>query len=136
MPKKFDIKGSARLFKITRSPLYTLVPPVVLLLSKHPAVEKYDLRLYPNDEFWAAPLTKRACEALYKRLNSVKQGMGFRKPVQQRILSLGRLETKPWCCRHPSSNQTAKYMSPDEKEVPVGQTGELWIKGPTFSKVI
>ena len=26
--------------------------------------------------------------------------------------------------------QTAKYMSAEEKEVPVGEVGELWIKGP------
>lgn len=31
-------------------------------------------------------------------------------------------------------NQTAKYMSPEEKEVPVGEVGELWIKGPNIFK--
>lgn len=31
-------------------------------------------------------------------------------------------------------NQTAKYMSPEEKEVPAGETGELWIKGPNVFK--
>lgn len=31
-------------------------------------------------------------------------------------------------------NQTAKYMSPDETEVPVGATGELWVKGPNIFK--
>lgn len=31
-------------------------------------------------------------------------------------------------------NQTAKYMSPEEKELPVGETGELWIKGPNVFK--
>jgi len=31
-------------------------------------------------------------------------------------------------------NQTAKYMSPDERELPVGETGELWIKGPNIFK--
>ncbi len=29
-------------------------------------------------------------------------------------------------------NQTAKYMSPEETEVPVGEVGELWIKGPNI----
>jgi 4-coumarate--CoA ligase len=28
------------------------------------------------------------------------------------------------------SNQTAKYVSVNEKEVPVGEVGELWVKGP------
>ena len=31
-------------------------------------------------------------------------------------------------------NQTAKYMSPEETEVPVGEVGELWIKGPNIFK--
>lgn len=31
-------------------------------------------------------------------------------------------------------NQTAKYMSPEKKEVPAGETGELWIKGPNVFK--
>lgn len=31
-------------------------------------------------------------------------------------------------------NQTAKYMSPEETEVPVGEPGELWIKGPNVFK--
>lgn len=31
-------------------------------------------------------------------------------------------------------NQTAKYMSADEKEVPAGEMGELWIKGPNIFK--
>lgn len=31
-------------------------------------------------------------------------------------------------------NQIAKYMSPEGKELPVGETGELWIKGPNVFK--
>lgn len=31
-------------------------------------------------------------------------------------------------------NQTAKYMSPDETELPIGETGELWVKGPNVFK--
>ena len=31
-------------------------------------------------------------------------------------------------------NITCKYMSPEDTEVPVGQTGELWMKGPNIFK--
>jgi len=31
-------------------------------------------------------------------------------------------------------NQTAKYMSPEEKELSIGETGELWVKGPNVFK--
>ena len=31
-------------------------------------------------------------------------------------------------------NIVCKYMSPEEKEVPIGETGELWMKGPNIFK--
>jgi len=31
-------------------------------------------------------------------------------------------------------NMTAKYMSPNETELPTGETGELWLKGPNIFK--
>ena len=31
-------------------------------------------------------------------------------------------------------NQTAKYVSPEDKELPIGETGELWVKGPNVFK--
>ena len=33
-------------------------------------------------------------------------------------------------------NLVAKLMSPEEIEIPVGKTGELWIKGPNISRAI
>jgi acyl-CoA synthetase (AMP-forming)/AMP-acid ligase II len=32
-------------------------------------------------------------------------------------------------------NMKAKYMSEDEKELPKGEVGELWLSGPNIFKV-
>jgi 4-coumarate--CoA ligase len=80
----------------------------------------------------AAPLTKELVDAAYKRLRiPVTQAFGLSEtspsthvqPLelwQSTVGSVGRL----------LSNQTAKYVSIDETEVPIGEVGELWVKGP------
>lgn len=109
-----------------------VVPPVVLMLAKSPVVENYDLSSIRMMNSGAAPLTKDIVETLWqKRKLKVKQGYGLSETSptthtqkwddwQTTIGSVGVL----------LANQTAKYMNEKEEEVPVGQTGELWLKGP------
>lgn len=135
MPK-FDLERFCQhveKFKITFS---YVVPPVVLMLGKSPIVDKYNLSTIRMLNSGAAPLTKDLVDAVYHRLKiPIKQGYGLSETSPtthtQRwedwntsIGSVGRL----------LPNQIAKYMDAEEKEVPVGQTGELWIKGPNVFK--
>ena len=61
--------------KITYGPV---VPPMLLLLSKSPVVDKYDLSSIRCFISAAAPLTTELVEATYKRLKiPVKQGYGL-----------------------------------------------------------
>ena len=113
-----------------------VVPPVILMLGKSPIVSKYDLSSIRMLNSGAAPLTRDLVDAVYSRLKiPIKQGYGLSEtsptthtqPWEEwntTIGSVGRL----------LPNQTAKYMNPEEKEVPAGQTGELWIKGPNIFK--
>ncbi|OCK84129.1 4-coumarate-CoA ligase-like protein [Lepidopterella palustris CBS 459.81] len=135
MPK-FDIESFCRIIQEHKITFSYVVPPVVLLLSKHPVVSNYNLSSVRMMNSGAAPLTKELVEALYNRLKiPVKQGYGLSETSptthmqpwedwDKTIGAVGRL----------LPNQTAKYMSPDEKEVPAGQRGELWIKGPNIFK--
>lgn len=113
-----------------------VVPPVVLLLGKHPIVDKYDLSSLRMLNSGAAPLTHELVEAVYKRLKvPIKQGYGLSETSPT-------THTQPWQDWDKTigsvglllPNQTAKYMSPEDTEVPVGETGELWIKGPNIFK--
>lgn len=113
-----------------------VVPPVILMLGKSPVVSNYDLSSIRMLNSGAAPLTRDLVDAVYNRLKiPIKQGYGLSEtsptthtqPWEEwntTIGSVGRL----------LPNQVAKYMDPEEKEVPAGQTGELWIKGPNIFK--
>ncbi|KAL8900865.1 MAG: hypothetical protein Q9207_005489 [Kuettlingeria erythrocarpa] len=135
MPK-FDIERFCAIVQQFRITFAYIVPPVVLLLSKHPVVDKYDLSTLRMLNSGAAPLTQELVEAVYRRIKCpVKQGYGLSEtsptthmqPWEEwdtTIGSVGRL----------LPNQTAKYMSPEGKELPTGEVGELWIKGPNTFK--
>jgi len=135
MPK-FDIEDFCRIIQEHKITFAYVAPPVVLLLSKHPVVEKYDLSSLRMLNSGAAPLTKDLVDSVWKRKQlKVKQGYGLSETSPT-------THTQPWHLWYDTigsvgtmlPNQTAKYMSPEEKEVPVGEVGELWIKGPNIFK--
>lgn len=133
---QFDIEKFCAYIQEHRITFAFIVPPVVLLLSKHPVVDKYDLSSLQMMNSGAAPLTHELVNAVYKRIKvPVKQGYGLSETSptthtqpsedwDKTIGSVGRL----------LPNQIAKYMSPEEKELPIGEVGELWIKGPNIFK--
>jgi 4-coumarate--CoA ligase len=135
MPK-FDIEDFCKFIQELKITFAYVVPPIVLLMSKHPLVDKYDLSSIRMMNSGAAPLTRELVEAVYSRLKiPVKQGYGLSETSptthtqpwedwDKTIGSVGKL--LPY--------QTAKYMSSEEKEMPVGEVGELWIKGPNVFK--
>ncbi|KAK5173589.1 uncharacterized protein LTR77_002270 [Saxophila tyrrhenica] len=135
MPK-FDIEDWCRIVQNEKITFAYVVPPVVLLLSKHPVVEKYDLSSLRMMSSGAAPLTKEIVHAVHKRTSlKVKQGYG----LSETSPSTHMQQWEDWE-RHIGSvgqmlpNQTAKFMDAEDKEVPVGEVGELWIKGPNIFK--
>ncbi len=111
-----------------------VVPPVILQLGKSPIVSKYDLSSLRMLNSGAAPLTKDLVDAVYSRLKvPIKQGYGLSETSPT-------THTQPWGDWNETigsvgkllPNLTAKYMSSDERELPIGETGELWIKGPNI----
>lgn len=136
MPR-FDIEkfcAHVQNYKIT---FVFVAPPVVLQLGKHPIVDKYDLSSLRMMNSGAAPLTKELVESTSARIKvGIKQGYGLSETSptshtqawedwDKDIGSVGQLVP----------NMEAKYMtSPEDdsepQEVPVGQVGELWMRGP------
>ena len=133
---KFDLESWCRIVQGYKITFAYVVPPVVLQLSKQPIVSKYDLSSLRMMNSGAAPLTRELVDALYARIKvPVKQGYGLSETSPT-------THTQTWETWRSTigavgtllPNQTAKYMSADEKELSVGEVGELWIKGPNVFK--
>jgi 4-coumarate--CoA ligase len=133
---KFELERFCQVIQENKVTFVYLVPPVLLALAKHPIVAKYDLSSVRMVNCGAAPLTRELVDALQKRMPlPVKQGYGLSETsptthVQPwaewntTIGSVGRL----------LPNLQAKYLDPDGNELPVGQDGELCLKGPNVFK--
>ena len=74
----FEIEKFCSLIQTHKITFVYVVPPVVLLLGKHPIIDKYDLSSLRMLSSGAAPLTQELVEAVYKRLKvPIKQGYGL-----------------------------------------------------------
>ncbi|KAL5389743.1 hypothetical protein DPSP01_002235 [Paraphaeosphaeria sporulosa] len=135
MPR-FDLEDFCKFVQVLKITFVYVVPPIVVLLAKSPVVSRYDLSTVRMMNSGAAPLTKELVDAVYDRLKiPIKQGYGLSETSPT-------THTQPWETwnKHVGSvgtllpYQVAKYMSPEEKELKVGEVGELWIKGPNVFK--
>lgn len=133
MPR-FDMETFCQTVQNKKITVVFLAPPVVLNLSKSPIVDKYDLSSIRMMNSGAAPLTKELVEAMYARIKvPVKQGYGLSETSPTTHMQpWNTWRTKMGSVGPLLANQEAKYMDAEEKEVPVGETGELWIKGPNI----
>ncbi|MCJ1234117.1 hypothetical protein MMC14_002075 [Varicellaria rhodocarpa] len=135
MPK-FDLEKFCSTIQKEKITFAYVVPPIILLLGKHPIIDKYDLSSLRMMNSGAAPLTRELVDQVYKRLKvPIKQGYGLSETSPT-------THTQPWELWYSTigsvgrmlPNIVCKYMSPEEKEVPIGETGELWMKGPNIFK--
>jgi len=137
---RFELEKWCRLVQEHQVTFSYIVPPIVLLLCKHPIVDNYDLSSLRMTNSGAAPLTRDLVEALYKRKGvRVKQGYGLSETSP--TIFMQRWED--WMSAVGSTGQMvpnlqAKFCavpgageeSDGSKELPVGETGELYVKGP------
>lgn len=137
--QKFDIEKWCAHVQNYRITFSYVVPPVVLLLGKHPIVDKYDLSSMRMMNSGAAPLTQELVETVYGRIKTgIKQGYGLSETSPT-------THTQPWEEWRTSigsvgrmvPNMEAKYMTMPEdgsepKEVNIGEVGELYMRGPNI----
>ena len=112
-----------------------IVPPIVVALGKHPLVDNYK---FPHLKYifsGAAPLGPELTEAVEKRLNiKIRQGYGMTEASpathytvagEERVGTVGKLM--------PSTE--GRMIDPETgKDVPTGQPGEVWVRGPQVMK--
>ena len=112
-----------------------IVPPIVVALGKHPAVDNYK---FPHLKYLfsgAAPLGPELTEAVEKRLNvKIRQGYGMTEASpathytvagSERAGAVGLLMPSMEC----------RIIDPETgTDVVEGQPGEVWVRGPNVMK--
>ncbi|KAG6902361.1 hypothetical protein C0995_000922 [Termitomyces sp. Mi166 len=128
-------------FKIT---ITMVVPPVLVVLARHPAVDKYNLSTLSRAFSAAAPLGKDLILQVTDRFRtkgitlSVMQGYGLTEtsPIAH-ILPPEFALPKAGSIGVLLPNLEARIVDPDshqDEDVHEGQPGELWLRGRTIMK--
>ncbi|KAK1232165.1 hypothetical protein PQX77_004713 [Marasmius sp. AFHP31] len=124
-----------------------VVPPVLVLLARHEAVDKYDLSSLKYLVSGAAPLGGPLVKAVKARIAgrwkvdvTISQGYGLTEtspttnllPANDDVRKIGSIGTL-------LPNLEARLVADDEGDHIIdaaeGQPGELWVRGPTIMKV-
>ncbi len=134
---RFELEQFLRVLAEHRITRAYVAPPIVLALAKHPAVDSYDLSSLRLVLSAAAPLDPDLAEACARRVGcKVAQGYGM-------------TELSPVCMvvpdhdDNPPPGTVGKLIAGTEcrlvdpatgADVGVGETGELWVRGPQVMK--
>jgi len=134
MPR-FDLAEFLGLIQTHQATRLFIVPPVALALAKHPLVDEYDVSSVKELFSGAAPLGPETEAAVGERFgaNSVQgYGMTEMSPISHVTVG-GNI-------RHGSSGQAVpstecRIVDPATlTDLPAGEEGELWVKGPQVMK--
>ncbi|KAK4141284.1 uncharacterized protein C8A04DRAFT_39222 [Dichotomopilus funicola] len=131
-------------FRITT---LAVVPPIVVLLAKHPAVKQFDLSSVETIGSGAAPLSLEVCEEVQRQFTAstspsarefrIRQGWGMTEltctalswdPTSPIPTSSGVGELSPNCAAQLVSLETGQPITTPNTP------GELWVTGPTLMR--
>ncbi|KAM6502495.1 AMP binding protein [Amanita muscaria] len=123
-----------------------IVPPVLVVLARHPAVDQYDMSSLEVLFSGAAPLGAALTKAVLQRLLAKRGGKGNLAVLQ----GYGLTETSPTATIVPIQdglrkigsvgillpNLQARLVADENGDIDAeeGQPGELWLRGPTVMK--
>ncbi|MEM8488852.1 MAG: 4-coumarate--CoA ligase family protein [Bacteroidota bacterium] len=135
MPR-FDMEHFLQLMQDYKVTSAYLVPPIILGLAKHPIVDKYDLSSLGYITSGAAPLSPAVSEECATRLDCVvKQGYGLTEtsPVTHFTPRQGPIKLKAVGVSIPNTETLIADVETG-KMLPIGEVGEIWMRGPQVMK--
>jgi long-chain acyl-CoA synthetase len=133
MQRRWNTDEALPLMEKERITNFGGVPAVVWQVVEHPKVDQYDLSSVENVAYGGAPCAPELVRRIKQRFPRAlpRQGWGMTETSAAAISNIAEdYERKPASCGVPTATGDAKIMSDDGRELPRGEVGELWCKGP------
>ncbi|HUF75850.1 MAG TPA: 4-coumarate--CoA ligase family protein [Longimicrobiales bacterium] len=132
--QRFDLEQFLASIQEHKVTFAHLVPPILVALAKHPAVDQYDLSSLEGIMSGAAPLGGDLAQAVETRLDCiVGQGYGLTEtsPVTHTSPNQHRGQSAYDSIGPVVPNTEIRIVDPESgEELGPGQAGEVWIRGP------
>jgi acyl-CoA synthetase (AMP-forming)/AMP-acid ligase II len=135
MPR-FDLEQFLGVIQDHRVTYAHVVPPIVLALAKHPAIDKYDLSSLRVVFSGAAPLGPDLEEACARRLDvTLTQGYGMTEASPATHIRRSGDAGHPGSVGPPVAATEARVVDwATGEDVAPGTDGEIWVRGPQVMK--
>ena len=135
MPR-FDFEQFLGLVQQHRVTMSYVVPPIVLALAKHPAVDKYDLSSLTDMLSGAAPLPEPVSRACAARTGiAVRQGYGMTETSPVTHFTPKDGVNKPTSVGPAAPSTVFRVVDvATGEDAPTGGLGEVWVRGPQVMK--
>ncbi len=113
------------------------VPFIAWQLIEHPLREKYDLSSIESIGYGGAPSAPELAQKIYETFGALpSNGWGMTETMATVTLNVAEdYLNRPTSCGPPVAAADLKIMAEDgSTEMPVGEVGELWARGPMIVK--
>ncbi len=128
--RRFDMEKVLSLIEEHRITRFFAVPPIVLGLAKHPAVDEFDISSLRQVFSGAAPLGGELAEEAAARIGCpVVQGYGMTELSPVSHLTVGE-DYKSGSSGTAVADTDCRIVDENGVDQVHGETGELWIRGP------
>jgi 4-coumarate--CoA ligase len=129
MPR-FEMEKGLELIQSHGVTQFFAVPPIILGLAKHPAVDSYDLSSLRKIFSGAAPLGGELSDEASARIGcAIVQGYGMTELSPVSHATVGD-DSKAGSSGVTAPNTECRIVDPLGADVAAGEEGELWVRGP------
>lgn len=109
------------------------VPTIAWQIVEHPRFSEFDLSSLETVSYGGAPSAPELVRRLKERLPQIKTGQGWGMTETSATATSNfaeDYERKPSSCGVPTPTGEVRIVGGDGKDVPVGEVGELYYRGP------
>lgn len=129
--KQFVLTDFLNVIQTRKITHFQAAPPVIVMLSKRPEVAKYDLSSVKDILCGAAPLSKELQNDVANRFHiQIYQGWGMTEVTCAGLIIPGGINDDTGSVGTIVPNCEAKLLDEDNREVGIGERGELYWRGP------
>jgi long-chain acyl-CoA synthetase len=133
MQRKWNAEQALELIERERITNAGGVPTIAWQLIEHPRFNDFDLSSLEAIQYGGAPSAPELVRRLKERFPKMQtgQGWGMTETSATATSNVGEdYERKPSSCGVPSPTGEVRIVGDGDKQVPVGEVGELWYRGP------
>jgi long-chain acyl-CoA synthetase len=131
---KFEPAKAMQLIQDEKISTWSSVPTMVWRVVEHPDRHHYDLSSIQSVAYGGSPTAvemQRRVRETFPNVSSLGNAYGLTESSSVATVNSGEdIDLRPESVGRPMPVVDIKIVDPSEKDVPAGETGEVWIRGP------